>query len=52
MLDKFNELPDWISRGLDDLFPHNDSEDSDQSFIKRLELSSIERKTFACKTWH
>ena len=46
MLDKFNELPDWISRGLDDLFPCNNSEDSDQSFIKRLELSSIEKNLY------
>ena len=49
MLDKFNKLPDWISRGLDDLFPHNDSEDSDQSFAKRLELSSIEKKPLRVK---
>ena len=49
MLDKINELPDWISRGLDDLFPHNNSEDSDQSFIKRLELSSIEKKPLRVK---
>ncbi len=49
MLDKFNGLPDWISRGLDDLFPHNDSEDSDQSFIKRLELSSKEKKPLRVK---
>ena len=48
MLDRFHELPDWISRGLDDLFPFNNSEDPDQSFIKRLELSSLEKKTFAC----
>ena len=34
MLDSFNELPDWISRGLDDLFPYNNSGDSDQSFLK------------------
>ena len=27
MLDSFNELPDWISRGLDDLFPYKKSED-------------------------
>ena len=49
MLDKLNEFPDWISRGLDDLFPHNNSEDSDQSFIKRLELSSIEKKPLRVK---
>ena len=49
MFDKLNEFPDWISRGLDDLFPHNNSEDSDQSFIKRLELSSIERKPLRIK---
>ena len=42
MLDKFNELPGWISRGLDDFFPYNSSDDSDQSFVKRLELSSRE----------
>ena len=41
MLDNFNEFPDWISRGLDDLFPYEKDENSDQSFIKRLELSSI-----------
>ena len=33
MLDKINELPDWISRGLDDLFPYENSENSDQSFL-------------------
>ncbi len=49
MLDKFNELPDWISRGLEDLFPHNYSEDSDQSFIKRLELASKEKKPLRVK---
>jgi len=49
MLDKLNQLPDWISRGLDDLFPFNNSEDSNQSFIKRLELSSIEKKPLRVK---
>ncbi len=49
MLDKFKELPDWISRGLDDLFPYNNSEDLDQSFIKRLELSSKEKKPLRVK---
>ena len=49
MLDNFNELPYWISRGLDDLFPYNKSEDSDQSFIKRLELSSIEKTPLRVK---
>ena len=49
MSDKLNQLPDWISRGLDDLFPNNDVEDSDQSFVKRLELSSIEKKPLRVK---
>ena len=49
MLDNFNELPDWISRGLDDLFPYKKAEDSDQSFIKSLELSSIEKKPLRVK---
>ena len=49
MLDNFNEFPDWISRGLDDLFPYKKAEDSDQSFIKRLELSSIEKKPLRIK---
>ena len=49
MLNKFNELPDWISRGLDDLFPYDNSVDSDQSFQKRLELSSIEKKPLRVK---
>jgi len=49
MLDKFNELPDWISRGLDDLFPYDNSGDSDQSFFKRLELSSIEKNPLRVK---
>ncbi len=49
MLDNFNEFPDWISRGLDDLFPYQKAEDSDQSFIKRLELSSIEKKPLRVK---
>ena len=44
MLDKSNQLPNWISRGLEDLFPYNKDEDSDQSFTKRLELSSINNK--------
>ena len=52
MLDNFNEFPDWLSRGLDDLFPYKKAEDSDQSFIKRLELSSTEKKTFTDKTWN
>ncbi len=49
MLDKLKVLPDWITRGLDDLFPCNNSEDSDQSFIKRLELASIEKKPLRIK---
>ncbi len=49
MLDNFNELPDWISRGLEDLFPYRKSEDSDQSFIKRLELSSAEKNPLRVK---
>ena len=49
MLDKFNDLPDWISRGLDDLFPSNNTEDSDQSFLKRLDLSSIDEKPLRVK---
>ena len=49
MLDNFNEFPDWISRGLDDLFPYKKAEDSDQSFRKRLELSSIEKKPLRVK---
>tara|TARA_B100000965_G_scaffold315700_1_gene275966 strand:+ start:158 stop:1405 length:1248 start_codon:yes stop_codon:yes gene_type:complete len=49
MFDKSNELPDWISRGLDDLFPCNESEDSDQSFIRRLELSAKEKKPLRVK---
>ncbi len=49
MLNKKSSLPDWISRGLDELFPSNDSEDSDQSFRKRLELSSIQEKPLRVK---
>ncbi|WP_413683764.1 tyrosine--tRNA ligase [Prochlorococcus sp. MIT 1011] len=49
MLGNFNEFPDWISRGLDDLFPYKKAEDSDQSFLKRLELSSIEKKPLRVK---
>jgi len=49
MLDKFDDLPDWISRGLDDLFPCGNSGDSDQSFQKRLERSSIEKKPLRVK---
>jgi len=49
MINDFNEFPDWISRGLDDLFPYKKAEDSDQSFIKRLELSSIEKKPLRVK---
>jgi len=49
MLDNFNDLPAWISRGLDDLFPYKKAEDSDQSFIKRLELASIEKKPLRVK---
>ncbi len=49
MLDKFKELPDWISRGLEDLFPDNKSDDTSQSFFKRLELSLIEKKPLRVK---
>ena len=49
MLDKFNELPAWISRGLDDLFPNYDSGNSDQSFLKRLETSYIEKNPLRIK---
>ena len=49
MLKKSKELPDWISRGLDELFPNNNSEDSDQSFIKRLEVAITEKKPLRIK---
>ncbi len=49
MLDKFQELPEWISRGLADLFPDNKSDDTSQSFLKRLELSSIQKKPLRVK---
>ena len=49
MLDKFKDLPDWISRGLDDLFPYNLSEDLSLSFLKRLQLSSEEKKPLRVK---
>jgi len=49
MLNKFKELPEWISRGLEDLFPDNKSDDTSQSFTKRLELSSIEKKPLRVK---
>ena len=49
MIDSFNELPNWISRGLEDLFPYTKSEDSDQNFIKRLELSSIKNNPLRIK---
>ena len=49
MLDKFNKLTDWISRGLDDLFPYHNSADSDQNFLKRLEFSSIEKNPLRVK---
>lgn len=49
MLDNINQLPDWISRGLDDLFPYDNSEDSDQSFLKRLELSSVDKNPLRVK---
>ncbi len=49
MLDKLNDLPSWISRGLEDLFPFNDLLDTDQSFVKRLELSAKEKKPLRVK---
>ena len=49
MLDNTNELPDWISRGLDDLFPNVNSGNSDQSFLKRLELSSVDKNPLRVK---
>jgi len=49
MLDNINELTDWISRGLDDLFPYDKSGDSDQSFLKRLELASIDKTPLRVK---
>ena len=49
MLEKSKKLPDWISRGLDDLFPSNISEDSDQSFLKRLEIASTEKTPLRIK---
>ena len=36
MFDKLNELPYWISRGLDDLFPFNDAGDSDQLKVGQM----------------
>ena len=44
MLFKSTELPDWISRGLEDLFPFNISEDSDQNFIKREKVIYTSRE--------
>ena len=49
MFNKFNELPDWISRGLDDLFPYDKLDDTDESFIKRLEYSTSENKPLRVK---
>ena len=49
MLDNFDQLPNWISRGLDDLFPFKRSDDSEQSFIKRLEVSSIQKNPLRVK---
>ena len=49
MLDQSKELPNWISRGLEDLFPYNNSDDSDQNFINKLELSSIKNKPLRVK---
>ncbi len=49
MLNKSNELPDWLLRGLDHLFPDNNSEESDQSFAKRLELASLDKKPLRVK---
>ena len=49
MLNKFNELPDWISRGLDDLFPYDNSKDFEQSFQKRLELATKDKKPLRVK---
>ena len=49
MLDNFDQLPNWISRGLDDLFPFKTSDDSEQSFIKRLEVSSIKKNPLRVK---
>ncbi len=49
MSDKFKELPNWISRGLDDLFPYNVSEDPSQSFLKRLQLSYTEKTPLRVK---
>ena len=49
MLDKLNELPDWISRGLDDIFPYNNAEDQDQNIVKRLDLSIKEKKPLRVK---
>jgi len=49
MLDNFDQLPNWISRGLDDLFPFKISDDSEQSFIKRLEVSSIKKNPLRVK---
>ncbi len=49
MLDKFQELPEWLSRGLEDLFPYNKSDDKSQGLLRRLELSSIEKKPLRVK---
>ena len=49
MINDFNDLPDWISRGLDDLFPYKKSQSSDQSFTKRLELSCEENNPLRVK---
>ncbi len=47
--DEFNDLPDWVSRGLDDLFPYNKYGNSDQNFLKRLQNSSLDKKPLRVK---
>ena len=49
MKESFDSLPDWISRGVSDLFPTDQGSSSDQNFLKRIEESSKSKQPLRVK---
>ncbi len=49
MSDKYKTLPEWIKRGIADLFPFNDYKDPDQNLGSRLDESLVNKKPLRVK---
>ena len=49
MQDDLVSMPSWLVRGMADLFPHGDKEDSDQTLLKRLEEAKTKGRQLRVK---